>query len=526
MMQHTSPWKRRSLISLISILGFLTCPAFGEPVCKASSFQNLELPGGKILDISTKAHTNLSFQAPAEQNHYATAVTDLNACEVIITYTHPGSNDTIHTVVWLPSPEKWTGRLLGAGGGGWAAGPETNTTLPWAASEGFVTVATDGGHIGQDISWSLTNSGKVDWVLLEDLASISLDDAATLGKAVIHSYYGKAPSYSYWNGCSQGGRQGYMMAQKYPNQYDGILAVAPAIYWNELMMQLFWPQVVMNENGFPTPQEFEAINVAVAEACDGLDGLEDGIILAPQDCTFDPMTVVGKQYLCPSTNQSMTITNTLAKVAKLIWQGATTPESDFLWYPGNIGASFVGLASTTCSKNNSCVGVPFAVPQTWITDFVIRDREYDTARMNITYFEQLFHDAVARYDSVIGTANTDLDGFRKAGGKLLSWHGLADMAIAPDATAHYAQQVHERDPNSSDYYRYFEAPGVDHCGGGLGWYPGDSLKTLIDWVEKGAAPEVLEAETTQGRKAQLCLWPKHMVYVGENPDEAASFECR
>ena len=248
-MQHTTPLKRRSLIPLISILGVLTCPVFGEPVCEASSFQDLELPGGEILDIATTTHTNLSFQAPAEQNHYATAVTDLNACEVIITYTHPGSNDTIHTVVWLPSREKWTGRLLGAGGGGWAAGPETNTTLPWAASEGFVTIATDGGHVGQDISWSLTKSGKVDWVLLEDLASISLDDAATLGKAVTHSYYGKAPSYSYWNGCSQGGRQGYMMAQRYPDQYDGILAAAPAIYWNELMMQLFWPQVVMNENG-------------------------------------------------------------------------------------------------------------------------------------------------------------------------------------------------------------------------------------------------------------------------------------
>lgn len=238
------------------------------------------------------------------------------------------------------------------------------------------------------------------------------------------------------------------------------------------------------------------------------------------------MTVVGKQYICPSTNQSMTITNTLAKVAKLIWQGSTTREGDFLWFPGNIGVSFVGLASTTCSENNTCVGVPFAVPQTWITDFVMLDRGYDTARMNITYFEQLFYDAVARYDSVIGTANTNLDRFRKAGGKLLSWHGLADQAIAPGATAHYAQQVHERDPNSSDYYRYFEAPGVDHCGGGLGWYPGNGLKTLIDWVEKGVAPEMLEAETTQGRKAQLCLWPKHMVYVGGNPNEAASFACR
>jgi feruloyl esterase len=244
-----SLWQRQSLVFFLSISGCLTYPVFGDPACEASSFQDLELRGGHILNITTQTHTNLSLDVPAEQNHYAGAVTDLSACEVIITYTHPGYNDTINTVIWLPSAENWTGRLLGAGGGGWSTGPDTNTTLLWAVSEGFVAIATDGGHIGRDISWSLISPGNVNWVLLEDLSSVALDDLATLGKAVALFYYGKAPSYSYWNGCSQGGRQGYMMAQRYPDQYDGILATAPAIYWNELMMQLFWPQVVMNENG-------------------------------------------------------------------------------------------------------------------------------------------------------------------------------------------------------------------------------------------------------------------------------------
>jgi feruloyl esterase len=210
----------------------------------------------------------------------------------------------------------------------------------------------------------------------------------------------------------------------------------------------------------------------------------------------------------------------------LIWQGATTPDGAFLWHAGNIGASFAGLAGTTCNNNNTCVGVPFAVPQTWITDFILLDRTYNTAQLNTTYFTHLFHDAVQRYDAIIGTSNTNLDAFRDAGGKLLSWHGLADQAIAPDATARYAQQVLERDANASSYYRYFEAPGVDHCGGGLGWYPGDGLKALVDWVEKGVPPETLAAETPTGRKARLCLWPKHLVYVQGDPEEAASFECR
>jgi hypothetical protein len=239
--------KRRSTYRLVWLGLFKLILA--QDGCTASTFQDISLFGGQILHITAQSHANLSFTAPAEQNHYAKNITNLNACEVTITYTHPGYNDTINTSVWLPSAENWTGRFMGAGGGGWATGPETNTTLPWAASEGYAVVATDGGHVSQDITWSQVSPGNVNWVLLQDLASTAIDDAATLGKAVAKAYYGKAPTYSYWNGCSQGGRQGYMMAQRYPEQYDGILATAPAIYWNELMMQLFWPQVVMNEHG-------------------------------------------------------------------------------------------------------------------------------------------------------------------------------------------------------------------------------------------------------------------------------------
>jgi feruloyl esterase len=224
-------------------------PIFGQGKCTPSSFQDISLLGGQVLHFTTQYYSNLSFSTPAEANHYPKIVTGLNACELTITYTHQGYNDTINTVVWLPSAEDWTGRLMGIGGGGWSAGPETATMLPWAASEGFAVVATDGGHIGQDITWSLVSPGNVNWVLLQDFASTALNDAATLGKAIVKTYYGTEARYSYWNGCSTGGRQGYMLAQRFPEQYDGILATAPAIYWNELMMQLFWPQVVMNEHG-------------------------------------------------------------------------------------------------------------------------------------------------------------------------------------------------------------------------------------------------------------------------------------
>lgn len=246
--------RRGPLASLFAVLALFIDSAISAANCEASAFQDLRLSNGKIQSIVTQIHKGLSFEAPAEANHYSVNVTDLEACEVTITYTHPGYNDTINTSVWLPALEKWTGRFLGAGGSGWSTGPDTNTTLPWAASEGFAAVATDGGHVGGDIEWSLVSPGNIDWILLQDFSSIALDDAATLGKAVTTAYYGKAPSYSYWNGCSTGGRQGHMLAQRYPDQYDGILATAPAIYWSQLMLQLFWPQVVMNENGMRRTQ--------------------------------------------------------------------------------------------------------------------------------------------------------------------------------------------------------------------------------------------------------------------------------
>jgi hypothetical protein len=216
--------------------------------CAASTFHSLSLFGTSISNISAYSYGNLSFVVPAEQNHYAKNVTGLDVCEVVISYTHPGYNDLVNTVVWLPDAEHWSGRYLGAGGGGWVTGAE-NVTLAWAASEGFAVGTTDGGHAAdapvQD--WALLSPGNINWIPLQNFASTTLDEAATLGKAVAEAYYGTKPTYSYWNGCSTGGRQGHMMAQRFPDQYNGILASASAMQWGQMLMQEYWPQAVMND---------------------------------------------------------------------------------------------------------------------------------------------------------------------------------------------------------------------------------------------------------------------------------------
>jgi hypothetical protein len=225
--------------------------ALAQAQCTSATFTDVSTFSIKVLNIETITHSGLSIEVASGQNHYAKNVTNLDACEVVITYTHPGYNDTINTVVWLPPTEDWSGRFLGNGGGGWNAGVEDNATLPWAVSEGFAVVSTDGGHVlgAEPDKWALISPGNLNWALLQDFASTSLDEAATLGKAVVKAFYGKPPSYSYWNGCSQGGRQGHMLAQRYPEQYNGILATAPGINWGQIMMQFYWAQAVMNDLG-------------------------------------------------------------------------------------------------------------------------------------------------------------------------------------------------------------------------------------------------------------------------------------
>ncbi|KAL6706121.1 hypothetical protein ACN47E_006037 [Coniothyrium glycines] len=532
-------------IALLNLSGL----SLGQQICSPSTFGNLTLFGGKILQIQAQQHRGLAAEVGPEQNHYAKNITGLEVCEIVVTYTHPGYNDEINTAIWLPPAEQWSGRLLGAGGGGFVAGAESNATLIWAASEGFAVVSTDGGHAAEDAmnmeKWAFLSSGNVNWVQLQDWASTALDDAALLGKSVSHIFYGTPPQKSYFNGCSTGGRQGFQLAQRYPDQYDGILAGAPAIFWNEFVMQMFWPQAVMNGLGeYPSPCELQAIEMASIEACDELDGLKDGIITAPKHCNFNASTGVGKQYMCMSTMQNVTITKAAATVAQRTWDGSISPEGDFLWHGIDKGASFAVAANTTCS-NGTCTGAPFIFPELWLKYFLTRDPSFDTLTVNTTNFESYMSQAVDLYDSVIGTSNPNLKQFSRRGGKLLVWHGLADTCIAPDATADYTRRVYERDPNAGDYYRYFEAPGVDHCGGGLGWFPGSALNNLIAWVENGTAPDSLDAETQDSsgamdgmdgmpsqpstfvkRTAKLCLWPKSLVYVSGDPDRAESFVCR
>ncbi|KAJ0326156.1 hypothetical protein Brms1b_000379 [Colletotrichum noveboracense] len=250
---------------------------------------------------------------------------NVNFCNVTVTYTHPGQNDTINVQVWLPS-DTWNGRLQHIGGSGWQAGLHQAGLMAMMASvgEGYATVGTDGG-LGSDVTpvnWGLLSEGNVNLYLLQDLASTTLNDAAVIAKSVIGSFYKTRPKYSYYTGCSQGGRQGFQLAQRYPDAYDGIAASAPAINWNQFVMQGMWGVFVMDQLGeYPPACEINAITSAALKACDGADGIEDGVVSDTDNCDFDPATVVGSTVNCTELGSERKVSAAAAEIVRRVLSG-------------------------------------------------------------------------------------------------------------------------------------------------------------------------------------------------------------
>ncbi len=447
------------------------------------------------------------------------------------TVNTPGVTDQIGIDVWMPV-EGWNGRFQGVGGGGYSTGSPNSLAGPVAA--GYSAGSTDGGHTGASSftgSFALDSAGRLNWPLIQDFSYRALHDLAVVGKAVTAAFYGKRAKYSYWTGCSTGGRQGLSEAQRYPADYDGILAAAPAINWQKFIPAEFWPQLVMLVSGNFLPQcKFAAFQAAAIQACDKAgDGVADGVIGNPFGCRFDPSSLVGTSTPCG------TISAADANVVAKIVQGPRATNGDFLWFGLTWGSSFSGLANTTPTG-----GAPFPIALAHLGTWVQQNPPVPTGTWDWTTttpdrYDQLFQQSVEMYSHVIGTDDPDLSGFKKAGGKLIVWHGLVDQLIFPQGTTGYYERVKDElggRAKTEKFARLFLAPGVAHCAGGPGPQPDNPLSALVEWVERGKAPDTLNAvvrnaggAVTQSRP--LCLYPRVAAYKGRgDPMSAASFVCR
>ncbi|RAK96258.1 tannase and feruloyl esterase [Aspergillus ibericus CBS 121593] len=517
----------RTLLSLSALLIDIASASR----CSPASIEKPDLPGASILDI--QAHEAHNYSAVSlgpgtnDGGHYT-----ISFCNVTVTHTHPGWNDRIHTQIWLPL-EGWNGRFQGLGGGGYSTGFGA-TYLTYAVAQGFASASTDGGlttsdsssTIPTDLSWALSSKGNVNWPLLNNYATKATNDMAVIGQQITKSYYNTAPKYSYFAGCSGGGRQALMMAQQYPDVFDGILAVAPAINIQTFIPAGYWPSQVMHDTDvYPSPCEVHAFTEAAGKACDRLDGVEDGIISLPARCSIKASDFIGKNYTCNGTQR--TFTPSSAKVIDAAWSGSRSISEQYGWYGVNKDADISSYyIPTTCSTNFTCTSTGSDLFGTWIKYLVAQDPTFNLTNMTQPQFFHAMHSTIAAYTSILGTTDPNLTPFKSAGGKLIAWHGLADEVIPPNGTISYYQEVLKGDPHAHDFIRFFEAPGVGHCYGGLGPVPNSAMSQLMDWVENGNAPAVLHATKGYNETARdLCPYPLRQVYVGGDSRNATSFAC-
>ncbi|KAI0803634.1 putative feruloyl esterase [Xylaria sp. FL0064] len=318
--------------------------------CVPATFNLSGIFGLEVRHLYATLVTNYSASVPAIFRYTQPDVELSNAtfCNITVSYTHPGQNDKVYTEAWLPT-DNWNGRFQAVGGGGYAAGRFyiSYVAMEGAIADGYATITTDAG-LGDSMdpsTWALLSPGNVDLYDLQNLGSVSLSDEAEIGRSLIKSFYGKGPEFSYWNGCSQGGRQGLMLAQRYPTLYDGIAAGAPAINWNKQLATAQWPQQFMNIiDSYPYGCELDAITAAAISVCDGLDGFVDGIIAEVDACltSFSPFQLVGAYINCTEADGMTPISSTAAKVVNATWGGPYTATGKPLWYGLNPGADITG----------------------------------------------------------------------------------------------------------------------------------------------------------------------------------------
>jgi hypothetical protein len=433
--------------------------------CRTHALPNPSIRGVHIKDLHvTEVHDYAPW--PSAFGSLVVEERPLDFCNVTITYTHPGWNDEVHVYVWLPLEERdWNGRFLGAGGGGWMAGGEGG--LAPAVGMGYAAAMTDAGHASvgagmgaaTDGSWLLHEPGVVNLPLLYDFAYVALDDMTKIVKQVVEAFYGRQAEYSYWSGCSTGGRQGMVQAQRFPENYDGILSVAPAMNWASFVVAEIWPQVVMNEMGVHPPMcELHAITEAAIEACDELDGVKDGLVSAHGQCSFDLSTLVGKKIDCEGVSHK--ISKEAVSIAAETWRGPRNAAGDIEW-PGlpheasfyiQEAGPFGGLVQTDCpptspSDSKKCGGVPFIMNVSYIRHLLAKDASFDVGSLTREDFFQLLHKSWQEWMSVMDTADPDLSAFKAAGGKMLHWHGVADQLIPVNGSSDYYARVEALDPD-------------------------------------------------------------------------------
>ena len=441
------------------------------------------------------------------------AFKDLPAfCRVAATLK-PTTDSDIKIEVWLPA-SGWNGKFQAVGNGGWA-GVISYSAMAEALHEGYATSSTDTGHVGATGSFVTGHPEK-----LVDFGYRAIHEMTLKAKSIIDAFYGAAPRMSYWNGCSTGGRQGLKEAQRFPDDYDGIVAGASANPRTHLSSWQVWlAQGVLDPHNYIPPSKYPVIHKAVLEACDAADGAKDGLIEDPTRCHFDPKTIE-----CKAGDEPTCLTVGQVEAAKRMYTVPTNPRTNapvfFNVEPGSeLGWSMLARGPE-----------PFSAATDQFRYVIFKNPEWDWHTLNLDSDVAL---ADKTDDDTINAINPNIKGFPDHGGKLLMYHGWADPGVPPLASVNYYKTAVDTmggEAKMSGSLRLFMVPGMGHCGGGEGPNTFDMMSAITAWRENGRAPErILAAHRTAGkvdRTRPLCAYPQVAKYKGTGSiDDAENFVC-
>ncbi|KAL6230985.1 hypothetical protein BDW75DRAFT_248230 [Aspergillus navahoensis] len=538
---------RATTTSLIgAMLVSLASTASLKDVC-TKEYVKGSVPGPDTIDLllidPSSITTNAVYNASIPENIFYPAAT-IEYCNITLAYSHPGKDDRVLLEFWMPSPAKFQNRWLSTGGGGYAinSGEES---LPGGVQYGAASGITDGGFGGfstQVDSVILLANGTINYDALYMFGYKAHHELTTIGKAFTKAFYSTEDKlYAYYQGCSEGGREGYSQVQRYADDWDGAAIAAPAFRYGHQQVNHLYPAVVeQTVDYFPPPCELEKIVSLTIAACDALDGKRDGVVARTDLCKlhFNVSSTVGTAYSCPSSSgtpssdptppQNGTISQKGVVVASKILEGVHTFDGRraYIWYQPT--STF---DDANPQYNEETGGWEMSITSLggeWVTRF-LQYRDLD----NLPDLDGVTYDTLAdwmlegwqRYEDILQTTWSDLTPFQSAGGKIIHIHGESDPSIPAGSSVHYHESLRkvmypdlsftESTRALNEWNRLFLVPGAAHCSPSTnqpnGGWPQTTLQTLIDWVEGGRVPERLNATVLagaqKGEEQQLCAWP-------------------
>ena len=418
-------------------------------------------------------------------------------------------------------PANWNGKVLGIGGGGSAGNVTLQAAVP-GLSRGYAIVQNDLGHPSTgatDWAFAVKGPGQPNTEAIIDFGHRATHVATSVGKELVTRFYQRPAQHSYWQGCSTGGRQGLAEVQRYPGDYDGVIAGAPVysplVYSNAMLrVQAFHARPDSNLR----PEHVPLIHKAVMAACDMKDGVADDILTDPRACTWDP-----KELTCKGSPSADCLTSAQVETVRRVYEGVKTKNGKYAAMPLMRGGESDWVARMIGTPQaprgiNAVLGAPF------ISYLVKSDPAYDFMTFDPERDMSMLEKGLA---SEVHQQNADITEFVKRGGKLLLWHGFNDPGPSPLSTIEYFEAVRAKVPAAKDAVNLFLAPGVLHCGGGAGPDRFDPLTAIENWVEKGTAPaSMLATKANSPISRPLCPYPQLPRYKGSgDTNDASNYVC-